>query len=159
MVPGFEASAALKDNPYPDPQSRITFDDVFWHLNKESMEETFDRLLDRSSYAGMKCLLRAFYPRNWPAALAAVCEAADFSTFLAANGGRVLEENENIEGFPCNAVTNSPSPFGIIRVEVYEGRQVRFSYGTGNIFPRIYEDFRNCLFAERKSQRPRRREY
>jgi hypothetical protein len=160
MVPGFEANAALQHNPYPDPLSRITFDDVFWHLNKESMEETFDRLLDRGSYSGMKCILRAFFRENWPAtALAAVCEAADFSAFLAVNGGRILDENEIVEGFPCGAVTNSTSPFGIIRVEVYPARQIRLSYGTGEIFPRIYEDFRTCLFAERKSQRPRNREY
>jgi hypothetical protein len=158
MVPGFEASAALRYNPYPDPQSRITFDDVFWHLDKESTEETFERLLDRASYSGVKCLLGAFFPRNWPAALAAVCEAADFATLLKASGASILAENETIEGFPCGAVNNS-SPLGVIRIEIYEGRRVRFSYGTGSIFPGIYEDFRRCLFDERKRQRPRRRDY
>jgi hypothetical protein len=34
MVPGFEATAALKYNPYPDPRYRITFEDLFWHLDK-----------------------------------------------------------------------------------------------------------------------------
>lgn len=160
MVPGFEASAALEHNPYPGPHSRITFDDVFWHLDKESMEETFERLLDRPTYSGMKCILRAFFREHWPAAaLASVCEAADFSAFLAANGGRILQENENIEGFPCGAVTDSASPFGVIRIEVYPTRQMRLSYGTDEIFPLVYEDFRNCLFAERKSQRPPKREY
>jgi hypothetical protein len=157
MTPGFEAGAALKYNPYPDPHSRITFDDVFWHLNKESMEETFERLLDRASYLGMKCIVRAFFRENWPAtAIAAVCESADFPAFLAANGGRILEGNEKAEGHLREAVTNS-ALFGVIRVEVYEGRQVRLTNGTPDIFPQIYEDFRSCLFAERKSQRPRQR--
>jgi hypothetical protein len=35
MKPGFEAQAALEFNPYPHPMYRISFDDVFWHLDKE----------------------------------------------------------------------------------------------------------------------------
>lgn len=50
------------------------------------MEETFDRLLDRQSYWGIRSLLQAFFCANRAAALAAVCEGSDFHAFMAANG-------------------------------------------------------------------------
>ena len=82
MTPGFEAAAALKYSPYPDPRYRITFEDVFWHLDKESMEETFDRLLDRHTYGILKGFLRGYFETK-PDALAAVCEYLTFPAMLA----------------------------------------------------------------------------
>src|SRR5206468_5643334 len=81
MMPGFEATTALKYSPYPDSRYRITFDDLFWHLDKESMEDTFHRLLERHSYGILKGFLRGYFESK-PDALAAVCEYATFSAML-----------------------------------------------------------------------------
>ena len=61
MTPGFEAEAALTYSPYPDPRFKITFDDPFWHLNKESLEETFDRLLARQHLQSLSRMFVAFF--------------------------------------------------------------------------------------------------
>src|SRR5206468_9659357 len=90
MTPGFEAAAALKYSPYPDPRYRITFEDVFWHLDKESMEETFDRLLDRHTYGILKGFLRGYFETK-PDALAAVCEYLTFPAMLAETGAVLLK--------------------------------------------------------------------
>src|SRR5260370_22442358 len=96
MVPGFEAAAALKYNPYPDPRYRITFDDVFWHLDKESMEETFDRLLERHTYGILQKFLPAYFESK-PDAMSAVCEDASFSAMLERTGAVLLKQGDVVE--------------------------------------------------------------
>ncbi|HYJ07174.1 MAG TPA: hypothetical protein VEX43_18740, partial [Chthoniobacterales bacterium] len=154
VTPGFEAGAALEYSPYPDPRYRITFDDVFWHLDKESMEETFDRLLDRQSYRGIRSLLDAFFPRNRAAALAAVCEGTDFHAFMTANGAQVLEADEDVAQFQLRGGSGSSGILGVVGFNAYEGRRLRFYQGDQSILAQIYLDFRRCLLAERKKQRP-----
>src|SRR5438552_4572573 len=80
MTPGFEAEAALTYNPYPDSRLKITFDDPFWHLNKESLEETFDRLLARQHFQALSRLLVAFFPTR-ASAVAAICEFSTLDSF------------------------------------------------------------------------------
>jgi hypothetical protein len=64
MKPGFEADVALKYNPYPSPDYKIIFDDVFWHLKRETIEETFDRLLARHQFNGVHDFLHALFPKT-----------------------------------------------------------------------------------------------
>jgi len=157
MEPGFEAKTALQYSPYPDVRYRITFDDVFWHLDKESMEETFDRLLDRQSYSAVRSLLQAFFPGNRPTALAAVCEGADFQAFMEANGATVLEDgDEHVAGLEFRGASGSSGLLGPVGFRAYEGRRLQFYQGDQNILAQIYMDFRNCLLEERKKQRPRK---
>jgi len=153
MKPGFEASAALKYNPYPDPRYWITFDDVFWHIDKESVEETFDRLLARQSYSALQSFLRGYFESK-PDALAAVCGDASFSAMLERTGAVLLTENQNIQDqlLIRHASGWGSSRFGAVAFEVYAGRKVRLEQSE-RVFAEIYADFRKCFFEERRRQR------
>jgi len=151
-VPGFEADAALKFSPYPDLRHNITFDDVFWHLDKESMEETFDRLLARQSYSILRGLLRGLF-QTIPAALSAVCESADFRALFEQNGVTVLHEQPALTNELISRYSTGLSPFGPIVFDVLTGRKVWFDKVGRAAFEETYLDFRKCLFEERKRQR------
>jgi hypothetical protein len=153
MVPGFEAAAALKYNPYPDPRYRITFDDLFWHLDKESIEDTFDRLLARHTYSILQNFLRAYFESR-PDALSAVCEDISFTAMLERTGAVLLKQDDVVEDqLMCQHSTAWGTAFGPIKCKVYRGRKVRFFNGSEKIFAKAYADFRKCLFEERRRQR------
>ena len=155
MAPGFEAAATLKYSPYPDPRCSITFDDPFWHLDKESIEETFDRLLARHTYDIIRSFLRAYFGSK-PDALAAVCEDAGFSAMLKRTGAVLLKENEVVKDrLICSHSEAWGTAFGPIKFEVYQGRKIRFFENCEAKFVDAYADFRRCLFEERKRQRGR----
>lgn len=152
MVPGFEADAALKFSPYPDLRHNITFDDVFWHLDKESMEDTFHRLLVRQQYGILRGLLRGLFG-TIPAALSAVCESADFTSLFDKNGVTLLPEQPPLTDELISRNSTSVIPFGPIVVDVLKSRRVWFDKSARATFEEIYLDFRTCLFEERKRQR------
>ena len=153
MVPGFEAAAALKYNPYPDPRYRITFDDLFWHLDKESMEDTFDRLLERHTYDILRSFLQKYF-QSRARALAAVCEHTSFGAMLTGTGAVVLKQDDVVEDrhLLVQHSTIWGTAFGPVKFEVYQGRKVRFGNGSDKKFTEAYADFRACLFEERKRQ-------
>lgn len=160
MKPGFEARAALDFNPYPHPFSRITFDDVFWHLDKETMEETFDRLLARESYRIMRGLLRALFERNRASALAAVCRSGDLAELFEINKVVFLKERPAFSPeLLCRQSAGFSSQFGPIEFDVFKGRKIWIDQRTRNVFEEVYRDFRRSLFQEREKQRPARSEF
>jgi len=59
-VPKFEVSLALKFNPYLEENSRL-LKDPFWHLDKETEEQTFDRMLKRQRVYGVESLFSSLY--------------------------------------------------------------------------------------------------
>jgi hypothetical protein len=157
MRPGFEASAALKYNPYPDLRYRITFDDVFWHLDKESVEETFERLLARQTYAALESLFRGYF-ENKAAALTALCEYEQFGKMLEGTGGRLLQPDDaEPSGFLCShGASYGAYQFAPIKFELYKGRKLRCFNNTDGMLAAAYTDFRNCLFEERRRQKKER---
>jgi hypothetical protein len=153
MVPGFEATAALKYNPYPDPRYRITFEDLFWHLDKESMEETFDRLLERHTYAILKGFLRGYFESK-PDALAAVCEYATFSAMLQTTGAILLKRDDVMQDLlMCHYQSAWGTAFGPVDFKVYAKRKVRFVSDSEKALADAYTHFRSFLFEERRRQR------
>jgi hypothetical protein len=155
MIPGFEAAAALKYRAYPDPQYQIIFDDVFWHLDKESMEETFDRLLERGRFDILRSFFRA-YCQGKAEAIALLREHSTFTAMLERTGAVQLKENESVaDAQPlCQYSSAWGSSYGPIKFRVYPGRRIDFSDGGERIFARAYASFRQSLFEERKRQRP-----
>ena len=148
-VPGFEAEMALKYNPYPDQRYQIMFDDLFWHLDRETMEETFDRLLARQRFRGLHNFLRGLVP-NKPEALAAVCQFEQFGALLKGCSATILKMDDTIDG---NLLRRSGPP----GFEAYEGRAVRFKGDSEDALRRVYSEFRTCLFEERKRQKYQRK--
>jgi hypothetical protein len=154
MVPGFEANAALKYNPYPDPRYRITFDDVFWHLDKESTEETFDRLLERHTYAGLKAFLQGYF-ENKRDALAAVSKDMTFPALLKSSDTVLLKSDDVVQDnqLMCHYSAGSGTPFTPVDFKVYKQRKARFANDSEKALTDAYAHFRNSLFEERRRQR------
>jgi hypothetical protein len=153
MVPGFEARGALEYNPYPDSVYRITFDDVFWHLDKESMEETFDRLLERESYRIVQGLFRGLFEHR-AAALVAICQSENLTALFEVNRVVLLQERPPFtDQSLCRQETSHFSLLGPIAFDVLKERRVWLDERTRNVFEEVYRDFRSCLFREREKQR------
>jgi len=154
MIPGFEATAALKYNPYPDPRYRITFDDLFWHLDKESAEETFDRLLERHTYAGLKSFLEGYF-ENKGDALAAVRKDDTFPALLKRSGAVLLKDDEVVQDdqLRCHYSAAWGTPFAPVDFEVYKNRKLRLLKHGDRMLGDAFADFRKCFFEERKRQR------
>lgn len=155
MEPEFEAEAALTYNPYPDPRFKITFDDPFWHLNKESLEETFDRLLARQLFQSLGRLFEAFFPTR-PSAVAALCEFATLEAFFVGIGASFLKEGETTNAlFRCNG-GGGPTP-GSVGFEAWDGPIIRIDSENLRRLTEYYSALRSQLFEERKrqSKRPR----
>lgn len=157
MEPGFEAQAALEFSPYPHPMFRISFDDVFWHLDKETMEETFDRLLGRNCYRVMHGLLRGLFEQNRAAALAALCQCNSLTELVEMNQVTFLEQRPGFSNeFVCRQDVGVLSQFGPIQFDVLKGRKVWIEQRSRSVFEDLYRDFRQCFFQERDRQRPDR---
>ena len=153
MVPGFEAAASLKYNPYPDPRYRIAFDDLFWHLDKESMEDTFDRLLERHTYSSLKSFFQAYF-QSKREALAVVCEDMTFPAMLDRTGAVLLKDDEVVQDqLMCHFRAAWGTAFGPVDFEVYKERKVRCLKDSERMLADAYADFRKCFFEERKRQR------
>jgi hypothetical protein len=152
MVPGFEATAALKYSPYPNPRYHITFDDLFWHLDKESMEDTFDRALERHTYGILKAFLQAYVDSKTDA-LAAVCEDTTLPAMLVRTGAVRLKPDEVVEDqLMCHHRAAWGTAFGPVDFKVYEKRKVRFLAESEQKLADAYADFRKCFFEEPKHQ-------
>jgi hypothetical protein len=156
MKPGFEANAALLHNPYPDSKLNITFDDdAFWHLDKESLEETFDRLLARQCFQSVQHFFVAFFPTR----AAAIAAAGEFSTLDALLSGvkaSFLKDDEKTEAKLQFRGGGGSSP-GCVRFEAYDDQIIRIDEEELNKLREHYSTFRQRLQEERKYQRKRPR--
>ena len=155
MKPSFEADMALKYNPYPSPDYKIVFDDVFWHLSRETMEETFDRLLMRPRFGGVRDFFRAVIPKKQEA-LTQVCELDTLDAVMERSKAVVLDGGSVPSGGLLHrSCTNTGygQAHGRIFFDVYEGRQVRFQDDSREVLSRSYLEFRACLLEDRKQQR------
>lgn len=154
MKLGFDAQAALRYSPYPDPRFKIHFRDVFWHLDKESSDETFERLLKRQRFENLGSLLKTLF-KSRAAALVAVCESTTLDALFAASNTKVLASDESTQEqllFSGNGGNGGLSGYG--RFEVYENRHVRFGGNSEGALKLAFSDFRSVFFVERKQQSP-----
>ena len=156
MKPSFEADMALKYNPYPSPnyKYKIIFDDVFWHLSRETREETYDRLLMRSRFNGVRDFLRAVFPKKQEARTH-VYELDTLDAILERSKAVVLDASS----VPCGGLlhrsfTHTGYGHALERIsfDVYVGLMVRFHDNSREVLSRKYLEFRACLLAEQKQQ-------
>jgi hypothetical protein len=156
MKPSFEADVALKYNPYPDSKYKIIFDDVFWHLKRETEEETFFRLLARQQFGGLRAFLHALFPKSQEA-LGCICELDTLAALLKHFNVVILDNDAKPETrFLCRSNTNTgyaPGLQGRISFDAYEGRKIRFYDDTFEVLGGVYIKFRYVFLEERKRQR------
>lgn len=156
MKPSFEADVALKYNPYPDPKYKIVFDDVFWHLKRETEEETFYRLLGRQQFSGLRAFLHALFSKAQEA-LGCVRELDNLAALLKHFNAVILDKDSKPEGkFLCRSNTNTgyaPGAQGRISFDAYEARKIRFYDDSFEVLGAVYIKFRTVFIEERKQQR------
>jgi hypothetical protein len=154
--PTFEADMALKYKPYPSPDYKIVFDDVFWHLSRETAEETFDRLLMRQRFSGVRAFLRAIFFTKKREVLTQVPELDTLDADLERSNAVILDESSvPCGGFLCRSNTHTGYGCALEKIffDVYAGPKVRFYDNSREVLSRSYLDFRACLLEERKRQR------
>jgi hypothetical protein len=152
MKPGFDAQAAITYNPYPSTDMNIVTDDAFWHLNKETAEETLTRLLARQRFASLRNLLVAFF-RERNRAYAVVLKSSSFEELLANAGGRRLAPEEITDdgklmyfGPGCGMGRNS------IGFSAYEGGLLKADAENYQRFVDAYLSFLSTYKEERSRQ-------
>ena len=157
MKPSFEAEVALKYNPYPDPKYGIRFDDVFWHLNRETVEESFCRLLARQRFSGLRNFLRALFNKVGEAIdHVGKCETLD-GLLKEAKVAVLTKQPEPGGGFIGRFNANSyPEPGQRVRTGSFVAladRRILFSDAAQNVLGDVYIQFRAALNQARKQQR------
>ena len=128
---------------------------MFWHLSRETIEETFDRLLKRHRFNGVRDFLRALFPKKQEA-LTHVCEVDTLDAIMERSKAVILEEGSIPNGgLVCRSCTNTGYGHaqGSIFFDVYQGRQVRFRDNSREVLSRSYLELRANLLEERKQQR------
>jgi hypothetical protein len=125
-VPNFETRAALKFGPYPQQADRILLDDPFWHLDKESEEETFDRLIKRWRFRDFGPFFNGYFRARRPA-LEALKAYESLDLLLQSTGAEILpvpsSELKLYSDFHAKGDMNSNGG----KVTVYEGKVVHFA--------------------------------
>jgi hypothetical protein len=148
MKPDFEADVALKYNPYPDPKYKIQFKDDFWHLNHETIQDSFCRLLARQRFSGLGYLLRSLFG-TVDEAIGLVRKNDTLDALLNEVKVVVLTKNPelgmNFKGFKGRFNANSYPEFGrqgkIGNFDVFTGRQIRFYNHAQTILSDAYIQF------------------
>jgi hypothetical protein len=120
------------------------------------MEETFDRLLERPSYAILRSFLRAYFESK-SAALAAICEDPSFTAMLQRSRAILLKQDDIVadEQLMCRHGATWGMAFAPVKFDVYQGRKIRLSDGGEKVFAHAYSSFRQSLFEERRRHRRR----
>ena len=153
MKPTFEADMALKYNPYPSADYKIVFDDVFWHLSRETMDETVGRLLKRERFSSVRDFLRIiFFPKKHEV-LTQLHELDTLDAILERSKAVVLDKS-SVPGSRLLGRSNKHTCYGHAFFDVYAGPKVRFFDNSREVLSRSYLECRGCLLEERKRQRP-----
>jgi hypothetical protein len=148
--PKFETHAALKFGPYPKQTDHIVLDDPFWHLDKETEEETFDRLVDRWSFQNFGSFFSGYFRARRPA-LDALKAYSSFDALLDGTGAVILDAPSATLGTGGNFHARGDMNHNGGQVHLYEGKTVHFG-GRSRIFlNHYYRQFREAFLAHRKS--------
>jgi hypothetical protein len=157
MEPSFEAEVALKYNPYPDPKYGIRFDDVFWHLNRETVEDSFCRLLARQRFSGLRDLLRALFNKVGEA-IECVGKSETFDGLLKEAKVVILKKHPEsgarfIGRFNANSYPELGRRVRTGSFVALADRRILFSDAAQSVLSDVYIEFRAALNEARQQQR------
>jgi len=149
-TPSFETRAALKFGPYPKQEDEIRLDDPFWHLDKESEEETFDRLLKRDQFSNFGTFFSGYFGSRRTAldalkvyaSLDFLLQATDAVLLEAPDAGRELRSNFHAKGDMNNNAG---------QVKVYQSHAVHFGDRSRLFLNHYYRQLRETLLAHRET--------
>ncbi len=149
-VPNFETHAALKFGPYPQQADRILLDDPFWHLDKESEEETFDRLLNRWRFHDFGPFFNGYFRARRPA-LEALKTHATLDDLLKATGATILDTPSTTHSLGSQFHAKGDMNQNGGKVQVYDGKVVHFADRSRLFLSHHYRLLREAFFSHRNS--------
>jgi len=153
-TPSFEGKFALKYMPYADTDHNIIYSDHFWHLDKESPSETFDRLLGRNLLSAIGSFLSALFPRKTDA-ITAVTKCGSLTEILDShNFTEAIEDppRETLRGECSSCMSGRPED--VIFFSVYAGGKFQFKTPTtADALSRAFETLRKLYLEGRECQR------
>lgn len=157
MKPSFEADVALKYSAYPDPKYNIYFDDVFWHLNRETMKDSFLRLLARQQFDALKTFVRLLFDKIEDA-IECVTKAETLDALLKSAKATILSENQKPDTkfkgcFEKNTFIELGRQPRRIKLDAFDGRKIRFYNDSQNVLSDVYIEFLAALKEARQQQR------
>ena len=155
MKPSFEADVALKYNPYPDPKYKIHFDDVFWHLSRETMEDSFCRLLARQRFDALQHFLRPLFDKA-KEAFNCVSKSETLDALLKEAQVTILSEKPDMMFKACftkNTFLELGKRPRTVKIDVFEGRRVLFYNDSQSVLSDVYIEFLSALKKARRQQR------
>jgi hypothetical protein len=151
----FKAEMALRHNPYPSPETGISIDDWFWHLNRETSEETFFRLLERQAYGPLCSFFRGYF-ENSKQAHAAACHFSSFEELLTKTEAIHLKPNDSLPNdaeFRSSFSAQEYLGHTGDMIKIFKGHKVLFDARSYEVIAKSYLSFRETFFAERSNQR------
>jgi len=149
-LPSFETQAALKFGPYPKDGENISLYDPFWHLDKESEEETFDRLIQRQDYHQFSSFFSGYFFARRPA-LNALKKYATFDGFLKDTEAIILDLPDDGRRLRSRFGARGDMNFNGGDVLVYENKAVYFGGRSRCFLSYYYEKFRTAFLEHRAS--------
>lgn len=157
MKPSFEADVALKYRPYPDPKYNIRFDDVFWHLNRETMKDSFCRILARQRYEALKLFLHFLFNKAEDA-VDCVNKSESLEVLLNEANVTILNESQNPNAkfkgcFEKNTFLEIGRQPKRIKLDAFEGPKIRFYNDSQKVLSGVYIEFLAALKKARLDQR------
>lgn len=151
--PSFEVESALKFNPYANDGADRLLIDPFWHLDKESEEETFDRLLKRQSYSHFDTFFNGYYFKGMGyskrKALNNLIDYESFEELLDATGATLLTEPDDSHKLGSRFGVRETSSFKSYSVIVYENHVVYTEGKALEVFESTFESFRHAFMKHR----------
>jgi hypothetical protein len=152
--PSFEVESALKFNPYANDGSDRLLIDPFWHLDKESEEETFDRLLKRQSFNHFDTFFNGYYFKGMGYSkrktLNNLKEHESFEKLLDETGATLLTEPDDSLKLGSSFGVREINSFQYYSVIVYENRVVYMEGKALQVLESTFKRFRHAFIEHRE---------
>ena len=151
--PSFQVESALKFNPYANDGADRLLIDPFWHLDKESEEETFDRLLKRQSYDHFNTFFAGYYFKGMGYSKRKTLnnlKAYDsFKDLLDLTGATLLTKPDDSLQLGSRFGVREPHGFKYYNVIVYEKHVVYMEGNALEVLESTFKSFRKAFFQHR----------
>jgi hypothetical protein len=146
--PCFEVEAALRFNAYPRESDNIRLLDYFWHLDKETTEETFDRLLERNEFKDINSFFSGyFFARKL--AFEALARFDTLDTLIAGTHGVLLTEPMDAEQLMSQFSVAGDFNNNGGRITVFEEKKILFEERSYLFLGYQYGQFRKAYLDHR----------
>ena len=148
--PSFEVMVAMSHGAYPKAAEHIRIKDCFWHMDKESPEETFDRLLGRQDFDNLDTFFCGYFFKRQPA-LEAVVNFETLAAFFTGTLGEVIPAPLETDRLMSRFWAKGDFNYNGGEVIVFENRCVQFNGCSEHFISTQYAAFRDAFIKHRET--------